>query len=273
MGNSADESGGILNYGGSTLTVINTAILSNTVYDKGGGIENLGLLALTNTTVAGNSAGSGGGLYNYDDTRTTTGTATLASTTFANNSATASGGDIYSGVGSFVTVVNSIAASGTAAGSPNNCNTTLTTQGYNLDDGNTCGFSAATDLRNTNPRLDSQPRNNGGPTMTLALLTGSPAINHGPAAGNPNCPMTDQRGYARSVGTRCDIGAYEYGAHALRVRAGVQPPRSSGIASGVGLTVAWPPPGRMQEDRRGHAPILLRGLYPLRTIHARAART
>jgi hypothetical protein len=51
-------------------------------------------------------------------------------------------------------------------------------------------------------------QNNGGPTFTHALLTGSPAIN----AGDPNFtppPTTDQRGYARVYGGRIDVGSFE----------------------------------------------------------------
>ena len=47
---------------------------------------------------------------------------------------------------------------------------------------------------------------NGGPTQTHALLSGSPAID---AANSAFCPTTDQRGVARPQGTQCDIGAYE----------------------------------------------------------------
>jgi hypothetical protein len=63
-------------------------------------------------------------------------------------------------------------------------------------------------------------QNNGGPTLTHALLGGSPAI----AAGNPggcrdqngNLLTTDQRGFARPAAGSpfCDIGAYEAGAAA-----------------------------------------------------------
>src|SRR5262249_44043164 len=45
---------------------------------------------------------------------------------------------------------------------------------------------------------------NGGPTQTMALLPGSPALN---AAGPALAPATDQRGFAR--GAAPDIGAYE----------------------------------------------------------------
>ena len=50
--------------------------------------------------------------------------------------------------------------------------------------------------------------NNGGPTLTMALLPGSPAID----AGNTSlAPATDQRGFPRPAGLAADIGAYEYG--------------------------------------------------------------
>ena len=53
-------------------------------------------------------------------------------------------------------------------------------------------------------------QNNGGPTFTHALLSGSPAIN----AGDPNFvppPLSDQRGsgYPRVVGGRIDVGSFE----------------------------------------------------------------
>ena len=50
--------------------------------------------------------------------------------------------------------------------------------------------------------------NNGGPTLTMALLPGSPAID----AGNTSlAPATDQRGFPRPAGLAADIGAFEYG--------------------------------------------------------------
>jgi hypothetical protein len=47
---------------------------------------------------------------------------------------------------------------------------------------------------------------NGGPTLTHALLPGSPAIDAADAA---LCPATDQRGVARPQGAGCDAGAVE----------------------------------------------------------------
>jgi hypothetical protein len=54
--------------------------------------------------------------------------------------------------------------------------------------------------------------NNGGPTLTMALLLGSPAID----AGDPSvAPSTDQRGINRPIGPAPDIGAFEYGLPAV----------------------------------------------------------
>lgn len=48
---------------------------------------------------------------------------------------------------------------------------------------------------------------NGGPTMTLALHAGSPALD---IADAQHCPPTDQRGFARPSGEGCDLGAFEF---------------------------------------------------------------
>lgn len=56
---------------------------------------------------------------------------------------------------------------------------------------------------------------NGGPTFTLALLPGSPAIDHIPADDctdvDGNAVTIDQRGVSRPQGPSCDIGAFEVG--------------------------------------------------------------
>jgi hypothetical protein len=49
---------------------------------------------------------------------------------------------------------------------------------------------------------------NGGPTLTMALLSGSPAIDAGDTSA---APATDQRGFPRPAGLAADIGAFEYG--------------------------------------------------------------
>jgi hypothetical protein len=59
----------------------------------------------------------------------------------------------------------------------------------------------------TDPKLGPLA-DNGGPTLTMSLLPGSPAID----AGNTSlAPATDQRGFPRPAGLAADIGAFEYG--------------------------------------------------------------
>ncbi len=86
---------------------------------------------------------------------------------------------------------------------------TISDQGYNLEDGTDCGLTGTGSLQNTDPRLDPQGlQNNGGPTQTIALQQGSPAIDHIPMA---QCLTLDQRGASRPDDNEstCDIGAYE----------------------------------------------------------------
>jgi hypothetical protein len=65
-------------------------------------------------------------------------------------------------------------------------------------------FNAPTDQVNTNPMLDPAGlQNNGGPSPTIALQPGSPAIN----SGDPNAPVRDQRYYLRKG--QPDRGAFE----------------------------------------------------------------
>jgi hypothetical protein len=63
---------------------------------------------------------------------------------------------------------------------------------------------------------------NGGPTLTMALLPGSPAID---AGNTPLAPTTDQRGFPRPAGLAADIGAFEYGSVLLG------PPQVSTLAA------------------------------------------
>jgi hypothetical protein len=83
----------------------------------------------------------------------------------------------------------------------------VTSLGYNLEDGTSCGLTATGDLVVADAMLGPL-QDNGGPTETHDLLPGSPAID----AGSMDCPPpdTDQRGVARPQGAGCDIGAVEY---------------------------------------------------------------
>jgi CSLREA domain-containing protein len=88
---------------------------------------------------------------------------------------------------------------------PDQCNAPQTVtgpQGANVSSAVGCGGVVA------DPDLGPL-EDNGGPSATYALLTGSPAIDEVPALG-ATCPATDQRGVARPQGAGCDAGAYEH---------------------------------------------------------------
>jgi len=195
---------------------------------SGGGIYNGGTLVLSNSTVTGNSGfsrffGAGGGIFNE-------GGATISNCTIAGNSLFG-GGTFGGGIQSpgTVHVKSSIIALNSADSGPD-VSGTFASSGFNLigkKDGST-GFSAGTDKKGTiaaplNPRLDSKGlRDNGGPTKTVALLTGSPAIDKGTSVGLSGTLTTDQRGFSRTVdngsipnangGDGTDVGAFEFGA-------------------------------------------------------------
>ncbi len=79
----------------------------------------------------------------------------------------------------------------------------LESNGYNLDNDGTCGLNGVGDQTGVNPKLGPLA-NNGGPTQTMALKAGSPAID---AVQFCPPPKTDQRGVKRQG--PCDVGAYE----------------------------------------------------------------
>ncbi|GER87746.1 hypothetical protein KDW_19080 [Dictyobacter vulcani] len=194
--NTATDGGGIYNYG--TLTISTSTIGNNTATYDGGGIYNDGPLTISTSTIANNTATyGGGGIYNSNDPLT------ISASTIANNTATYGGG-IYNYAGT-VNVAQSIFT--TTAGQQN-CLGAVTDQGYNLENGSDCSFTASTDLQNTNPQLAlAGLQDNGGPTQTIALLSSSPALDRIPPA---SCQVpTDQRGVSRPQGPACDLGAFE----------------------------------------------------------------
>ncbi|NDP41336.1 MAG: hypothetical protein GZ089_01240 [Aromatoleum sp.] len=212
-GNSATSGfgGGINNASGSTLTITNSTFSGNIANSGfGGGISNASgnTLTITNTTFSGNSAnfGFGAGIY------TNGGALTITNTTFSGNSANLGlGAGIYNNTLAAVTLRNTIVANSVGAG---NCGGTITNGGNNIDSAATCGWGSTNgSMSSTNPLLGALA-NNGGPTQTLALLTGSPAIDGVTFSAPNSAPSTDQRGIARPQGAGFDIGAYELGSAA-----------------------------------------------------------
>lgn len=83
----------------------------------------------------------------------------------------------------------------------------ITDAGHNLSSDSSCAFTNTGSLNSSDPNL-LPLASNGGPTLTMAPLPRSPAIDAGDSAA---APATDQRGFARPFGPAADIGAFEYG--------------------------------------------------------------
>ena len=181
----------------------------------GGGIANHGTVTVTNSTLSGNSAGTGrgGGIASYG------GSATLQNTVVANSP----GG---------------------------NCSVTITNGGYHLDSDGSCGFgttnhslSGTTDTP-LDPQLGSLA-NNDGPTLTHALLAGSPAIDKGSSFS----ATIDQRGSPRpshfvgivNADDGSDIGAFESQAppDTTAPKVSAATPTGTGIGRGTNVVATF----------------------------------
>jgi hypothetical protein len=94
------------------------------------------------------------------------------------------------------------------------CTRPVNSLGGNLATDTTCRLRAPGDQVTPTPKLAGKlATSNRSHTPTLALLAGSPAIDHGTG---PQCPATDQRSVRRPVDgdhdghAACDAGAFEY---------------------------------------------------------------
>src|SRR5580704_18092552 len=214
--NSALIGGAICN--GGTLTIMNSTFSGNIArQQEGGAIANYGTLTIANSTFTGNIArrsllGSlAGGILNGGLFQSS-GTLAINNSTLSGNVARGGkGGGIFNVKGSTVVLQNSIVANNAGG----NCHGTVTSGGYNLSSDDSCSFDSTGDLNNTDPNLGPL-QSNGGPTQTIALLPGSPAIDTGNPSGctdgHGHLLKTDQRGRPRpdkeDTGG-CDRGAYE----------------------------------------------------------------
>lgn len=201
-GNTDDGGAGIFNNGGM-LHVTASTVSNNDASgasSNGGGIYNIttGKVWIMRSTISGNTASSGGGgVYNDGDT------VSINAVTIVNNVATDNGG----GVGSNgVTILTNTLVSDNTGAAGDNVAGSLESGDYNLiatDDLN--DFDAmSNDTEGTTPSFGPL-QDNGGPTFTHALDSGSPGVD----MGDPTATFTDQRN-ASVVGAR-DIGAFEFG--------------------------------------------------------------
>ena len=170
---------------------VNRATFNNNSADQGGAIYGNGvsvLVQITNATFNGNSATTVGGAFSITH-------AALVNTTIEGNTAPSDGGVDKSG-GSPSPRSTQSSPTTRAAIVP----TPFDSGSNNIDSDGSCGFATTAD-----PKLGPL-QNNTGPTDTMALLPGSPAIESGT---NTGCPTEDQRSMARPDGVLCDVGAYE----------------------------------------------------------------
>jgi CSLREA domain-containing protein len=224
---------------GLSMTVDHSTITNNVgtatspeggAFVGGGGIRTAasgpdpGTVTIESSTIADNLTTPAGtdALSSIQDgagIETVGGTMTLRSDTIAYNgpsSGSDTGANLDSnGLGGSWTVKNTIVSNPDGATSTN-CDAALTSAGFNIDSGTSCGLNLATDQPSTNPIVGSL-RQNGGPTVTKLLPPNSPAIDKGTSAGMTDA--SDQRGFTRTVdsptvadagsGDGTDIGSVE----------------------------------------------------------------
>jgi CSLREA domain-containing protein len=205
--------GGLFIHYAMVVNVTNCTFLGNTAErGMGGAIFDFGPpLNVTNSTFSGNSAWRGGAI-------SASGPLNVTNSTFSGNSA-GRGGAIAGSANLKGTIL--------AANTDSNCGDSfeIVDKGYNISDDKSCHFTAIGSADYVNPKLGDLA-NNGGPTMTFALKSHSPAIDAIPqddctylAGPNPcttsgsitNQLTCDQRGSIRpALGqSNCDIGAVE----------------------------------------------------------------
>jgi len=211
-GNEGSGGGGIHWQATGTLRLVDSTVTGNLAAQEGGGIfsgdESGSELVVVNSTIAGNEAwGSGGGIYLTDIGAAALNNVTVArNIADADNNASGSGGGLFAGAGAPFQVANSvIAANDQLGGDADDCAGNFESAGGNLrTDGVDCGgFDGPGDAIRANARI-GQLRDNGGPTETIALKRGSPAIGR---ARNATAQNRDQRGQKRDRNP--DAGAFE----------------------------------------------------------------
>jgi hypothetical protein len=207
---------------GNEAAAINTNGTNATSY--GGGLYGQPgtTLVLTNCTVAGNVATATGQFPNvFGGGAMTFGEIDLVSSTVSGNSSDGPHGGISISTSGSASLLDTIVAGNFSSDGNVDVGTsgrgTVTSQGYNLigATGNNIAWQSSDLVGTSDNPLDpllGPLQDNGGPTQTIALLAGSPALNAGTANG---APATDQRGLTRTGGY--NIGSYQASATSFEV--------------------------------------------------------
>jgi hypothetical protein len=228
--------------GGGVALEPGTMVATNTTFDndtsaagEGGGLQVMSAAqaTLTNVTIAddgwveGGLTYEGGGLYVEEG-----GAANMTNVTFSGDLAggnNGGGSDISANEPSHLTFKNVLLGKRLEAEAGEyDCNgeEVGSSVGW-LDEGGNLAADASCDLKEAEDLKLGELGANGGPTPTVPLLEGSPAIDLGVSG----CTTTDQREYAR-IGA-CDSGAFEFG--------GVAPASGGGAPSGPATGVTGSP--------------------------------
>ncbi len=202
--------GGVYSFFNTTTIVERSTISGNVSNDVGGGLRLLGDAEIVNSTISGNTSTGwhGSAIFQTD------GDVSISSSTIANNvgpdwaPSTLFIGQFGGGFVPTLTLRDTIitgnqwyACERFDSGTVGN----VVSAGHNVVQDDSCNRVSSDQI--VWDALIGPLADNGGPTATHALLTGSPAID---TAGADACPATDQRGIARPQGSRCDVGAFEY---------------------------------------------------------------
>ncbi len=229
-GGGAGMGGAIFNMGG-TVSIINSTLAGNGAFGGSAPVQQFS---------GGGGAGLGGAVFNLN------GSVQIAYSTLAGNTISGGAGGTLSGYGTgaayggavFSLAYNGAAATGSTSatlsledsilsgsvggvdlavdqpgtvvdGLANASSATNIVTGTNLVTTSIAGGAATLPLLNASNPLLGPLANNGGPTATMALLAGSPAID---AATGGTPPSVDQRGLGRPAGSAPDVGAFEFDA-------------------------------------------------------------
>jgi hypothetical protein len=205
--NTATHGGGIFSGPKDYPTITDTTFSQNASSSAGGGLYYQGepsssatafqnLTFSKNTADFGGSIGEGGGIYFQGKFAETY---FFTNITFYENRARGAGGAISRNNGNLI-FQNSIFWDNDDETNGNiSINDSIVQSG--CPTGATCSNIITAD-----PVLGTLT-DNGGPTNTIAIGAGSSAID---AGNDASCTTTDQRGFSRSQGASCDIGAYEF---------------------------------------------------------------
>jgi hypothetical protein len=214
-GRAVGDGGGIVSHGNGALVLYST-IGNNTAGNQFGGWQMIANatshLSMYNSTISGNHAhGLGGGLYAVVNTVEMTNSTIAFNTAHADDPAIAPGLSL-AGTGSTPTAyLVSVLMSANVFGSSDTSHDATVVGMSENGSGNLIHIGQTFGLNQSGCPLLGPLRDNGGPTMTNALLSGNPATARNPAIdrGLVRDYNDDQRGYTRLADIAPDIGAYE----------------------------------------------------------------